>query len=187
LEGQEPRAHIFSVAIRDLIRERLDLDRAAESAGQLEPLVERPFPDPIFDGLAAVLQGEVALTQGNPEKALAISDRGLEKMARAQVKPLRPHLHLHRGQALRALGQIEAARAALQQGRNLAAELGSRWSLMDLTIQLWDLERGSGDPPTSEALASQARLLIAEIADSIPDEDLKRAFLAKAGIRELLA
>jgi predicted ATPase/class 3 adenylate cyclase len=187
LEGQEPRARIFTQAIRDLIRNRLDAGPSAAPAGPSEPFVERPFPDPIFDGLAAVLQGEVALAQGNPEKALAVSERGLENMARAQVKPLRPQLHLHRGEALRFLGQVEAARDAMRQGRELAAALGSRWSLMDLTIHLWDLERAVGDPPTAEALAGEARALIAEIAGNIPDEDLKRAFLAKPGIRELLA
>jgi hypothetical protein len=100
---------------------------------------------------------------------------------------MRAQLQLNRARAMRALGEIEAARTALQEGCHLAAELGSRWSLMSLTLELWDLEREAGNSQAAEGLAGDARPLIGAIADSIPDEDLKRAFLAKPQIRDLPA
>jgi hypothetical protein len=170
-----------------LIRARLDPDHAESAAEALDPLVDRPFPDPIFEGLSALLRSELALTTRNPAQAQALAEKGLEGMARAQVKPLRAQLQLNRARALRDLGQIEAARTALREGRRLAAELGSRWSLMSLTLELWDLEREAGDSRAAGSLAGEARPLIGAIADSIPDEDLKRAFLAKPQIRDLPA
>jgi predicted ATPase/class 3 adenylate cyclase len=182
LEGQEPRSRVFSLAIQALIRSRLE---PAQAPAQLGSLVERPFPDPIFEGLAALVRGELALAEGSPQLALEVSDRGLETLQRGQIKPLCAQLYLNRARALRALDQVEPARAALKEGRELAAQLGSRWSLMDLTLELRDLERQAGKALLAEQLAVEARPLVAAIAGSLPAGELQRRFLEKPAIRDL--
>ena len=187
LEQHEPRSRVFPLAIRALIRSQLDPAQAERVTDTSDILVDRPFPDPIFDGLAALLRCELELAGGRPEQALASADRGLESMARAQVKPIRSELHLGRSKALRALGRTQEARAALQTGCELATELGSNWALLQLSLEWRQLESEAGALEAAERLAAEARPLVAAVADSIESDELKQTFLSLPQVRDLVS
>jgi predicted ATPase len=182
---QDP-ARVFPLTTRALIHARRgEFEDAERALQQIGPATERPFPDPIFAGWAVVLESELALARGQYEKALSVAERGIAQLDQPELRALLPALRLSQARPLRKLGRLEQARVSLQEARRLASAIGARFSLMQLTLEHWELEREAGDPQAAEALAGEARTLVAAIVDTVSDESLRRAFLAQPQIQEL--
>jgi tetratricopeptide (TPR) repeat protein len=96
---------------------------------------------------------------------------------------LRSTAYLMEAQALRALGQIDAALACLALARQEAKMIGSRRTLWRILHLLSELE---SDDAKAEHARRQARRIVRAIANNIPYADLRATFLDTSSVRCLL-
>ena len=182
---QDP-ARVFPLSTSAVIHARRgEFEQAERAVQQIGITTDRPFPDRIFAVWVAVLESELALARGLYEQALAVAERGIAQLDQPELRALLPTIRLRQARSLRKLGRVEQARISLQEGRRLASAIGARFSLMQLALEHWELEREAGDPQAAEAVAGEAQTLVSAIADTVSDESLRRAFLGQPQIREL--
>jgi tetratricopeptide (TPR) repeat protein len=89
-------------------------------------------------------ENEFELLVGNYERVIAQVDE-LPPMDKLGVKTYIPDILYSKGRALAGLGNPEMALSILEDGRNKAAELGSRRSLWPILCELSRLYRLAGD------------------------------------------
>jgi tetratricopeptide (TPR) repeat protein len=130
---------------------------------------------------------EISLAEGNPQRAVERLDQMLELAAAARRRPAVPEALLLRGRSLRALGEFELARDALQRALKEAEELGSGRVLWRILLEQSRLEAESGNSTDAEQLRARAGSAIAELVTSIDDPELRRSFTALPDAREALA
>ena len=132
----------------------------------------------------AVGYGELNLALNQPEELFA----GLE----GRVRPYREagfgHLladeHWLRGRAELALGQFEAARAALLEARTVAEAQEERAVLWQILASLAGVEEVCGDAAAAKKLRDQARGMVDDIAAHAGE--LRAAFLGQPAVAQLL-
>jgi tetratricopeptide (TPR) repeat protein len=130
---------------------------------------------------------EISLAEGNPKRAVEVLDQMLELAAAARRRPAVPEALLLRGRSLRALGELELAREALQRALKEAEELGSGRVHWRILLEQSRLEAASGNTSEAEQLRARAGSVISELAASIDDPELRRSFVALPDAREALA
>ncbi|MBI5649830.1 MAG: hypothetical protein HZC40_05185 [Chloroflexi bacterium] len=138
---------------------------------------------PIFVMLA---DGEIAITRGEPARAIALADRLLARIRELKMRPFVFDVLLLKGKALRALNDLDAARACLIAAREDARDLGVRRSLWEILAVLSAVETARGDAVSARAARDQAREIVAHIAAHAPPE-LRDAFLGQSAVRMILA
>jgi hypothetical protein len=129
--------------------------------------------------------GELNLARKEPGSLFA----GLEE----RVRPYREAGFLYyladecwlRGRAAMALGQYEAARAALQEARVAAEAQDERAILWQILATSSELERACGDEAAAGELRDQARAIVDDIADHAGE--LRGVFLDQPAVARLLA
>jgi DNA-binding CsgD family transcriptional regulator len=140
-------------------------------------------PELSLDSLAPRLLwcvvAELALVRGEPDRALQIADRLVASALHAAGRPV-ARLEKLRGEALTALGDLEAAEAALRRACDTAAELGTRPVLWRASLALGRLYRTHGRQDEATAAFAAARALVDELAAEVPDEALRAGFLTDA-------
>jgi tetratricopeptide (TPR) repeat protein len=137
----------------------------------------------IWLGLA---EGELALRQGNVERALALTSDFLAELRERGVGAYIPHFLIIRGRALLAAGRIAAAGQALEKAQAAAEEMGSRHRLWQILAALAELETRRGNEGQAEGLQREARDILTEIAGHIPTPELRDSFLTRPDVRALL-
>jgi class 3 adenylate cyclase/tetratricopeptide (TPR) repeat protein len=126
---------------------------------------------------AEILRGRLASAGGDHVRATEIADAVIEWLRRLGIRPFLPSALLLKGEALRASGEVDEARAALLEAHSEATRLGFSMILWRIDMKLSDLAATGGDPSHAEELRDEARVVIAQIADSIDDEELRSSFL----------
>ena len=132
----------------------------------------------------AVGYGELNLALNQPEGLFA----GLE----GRVRPYREAGFGHlladelwlRGRAALALGQFDAARAALLEARAAAEAQEERVVLWQILATLSELERACGDEIAANRLRDQARGVVADISEHAGE--LRGMFLGQPAVAQLL-
>jgi DNA-binding CsgD family transcriptional regulator len=129
--------------------------------------------------LAWCARAELALSTGNPALALQIADGLIASAAHAAAygPSCVPRLWHLRGLALLALGRAAEAESALLAADTGAAVRGFsplRWRIQ---AGLGRLYQGLGRRKQAEAAFAIARAIIQELATSVPDAQLRAAFL----------
>jgi predicted ATPase/DNA-binding SARP family transcriptional activator len=155
---------------------------------EAETLVEQMKKDPHQDGYvfpAMILQAEaeLALAQGNYERARAIAEEAIILLRQLGVRIFLPATLYLQGQAWLGLGQPNTARDCWLEARVEAEAIGSRrmlWQILDA------LSRLETDPTEAERLRQQAREIAKYIADHSPP-DLRASFLALPAVRVVLS
>jgi tetratricopeptide (TPR) repeat protein len=137
--------------------------------------------------IVLLADAEISLAEGNPQRAVERLDQMLELAAAARRRPAVPEALLLRGRSLRALGEFELARDALQRALKEAEELGSGRVLWRILLEQSRLEAESGNSTDAEQLRARAGSAIAELVTSIDDPELRRSFTALPDAREALA
>jgi class 3 adenylate cyclase/tetratricopeptide (TPR) repeat protein len=137
--------------------------------------------------IVLLADAEISLAEGNPQRAVERLDQMLELAAAARRRPAVPEALLLRGRSLRALGEFELAREALQRALKEAEELGSGRVLWRILLEQSRLEAESGNSTDAEQLRARAGSAIAELVTSIDDPELRRSFTALPDAREALA
>jgi ATP/maltotriose-dependent transcriptional regulator MalT len=125
---------------------------------------------------------ELELAHGNPRRALEIVDRLLAATPDlAQYGPHAvPRFSRLRGQALAALGRLEAAEGELLGTLPVARELGQRPLLWRLHADLGQVYRAMGRRADARREFAAARALVQDLATSLPEGALRADFLQRA-------
>ena len=127
------------------------------------------------------------LALGEPDQALALSEYALAE--------LRPHgLRLNvldmltlQGKALAAAGRAGDARAAYEEARALAEEIGSRRALWPALAALARLAEAEGDHAEAYQLRRQARKVVEHIADHMQTPELLDSFFNMPDVKGIMA
>jgi len=128
-------------------------------------------------------RAEVALAEGQPERALAIVDARLaaEKTANPQSHLGVPRLLLARAEALTALGKFKDAEETLDEAHGRAEAQGARpilWRIEAARGHLFRLQRQRLE---ARRAFDAAQTLASELAARIPDGRLRTAFVEGVG------
>jgi tetratricopeptide (TPR) repeat protein len=126
-----------------------------------------------------VVSAELALLWNDSPAALRHAGDAERLDARGIRAPL-PTLLLARGQALRALGDLDGARHTLGRARGVADAIGSRWCLWRVMLAQAEVADAGSERGEAARLRSEARGVVEAIAAKIGDAGRRQAFLARA-------
>jgi class 3 adenylate cyclase/tetratricopeptide (TPR) repeat protein len=158
-----------------------DLDGAHEA---IEPIVEslREDDDPwmrwryslhVKDVLA-----RLALVEGDPEQALALTTEELEGARRHVARKLEARALELRARALVQLDRREEAGDAAREALGVAQQLGYAPILWRAPSVLSELARRDGDRASADEFVNQARSRIEQLAGELTEPELRRDFAA---------
>lgn len=156
----------------------------AEAAVEQGRRVSSPQLFPFFYQYLPLAEAELALRQGEPERALVLIDALLVKFQPFTMRPLVAEVLYLRGQGLMGLDQLDAARQTLLEAHAIAEAVGSRrmqWQILSA------LSRIETDPGEVGRLRQQAREIVQYIAGNVADPELRASFLGLAEVKELLS
>jgi predicted ATPase/class 3 adenylate cyclase/DNA-binding CsgD family transcriptional regulator len=114
----------------------------------------RDIGEPLTEAITHHFIGILELAQGRPEEALAREESSHERQITTGSALALPWTEILLAAARAALGEIEAARSALEDVVASGADGG--WSLAAAKAQLADVLRVAGDAPGAEAVAREA-------------------------------
>jgi DNA-binding CsgD family transcriptional regulator/Flp pilus assembly protein TadD len=124
--------------------------------------------------------GELRLVRGDADQALRAADRVIAWAEQAGEAGVIPRLWKLRGESLAALGRTAEAEAALRAAREAAREQGSRPLLWQLHASLGALLHAQGRREDAEQAYAAARLVVEQMAATIPNDALREEFLGSA-------
>jgi tetratricopeptide (TPR) repeat protein len=133
------------------------------------------------------VRAELALAAGQFERALALAEATLPQFKQNMVRLYLDDALALKGRALRALGRLEEAQAALEAARQEARERGARRALWETLAELALLLEARGDPEAARPLWREAAEIIRYIAGHAGSDDLAAAFLARREVARVLA
>jgi tetratricopeptide (TPR) repeat protein len=128
-------------------------------------------------------EAELALRQGDYERALALTNDVLANFHQYGMRAYIPETLYLRARILSAMGQTEAARKTLLEAHTEAEAIGSRRMLWQILFALSQLET---DPAKTNQLRQQAQEIVESIAGNIGDPELRTSFLNLAEVPEVL-
>jgi DNA-binding SARP family transcriptional activator/tetratricopeptide (TPR) repeat protein len=131
----------------------------------------------------AVAYAELRLAQGKPEALFARLEERIRPYREAGFNSLLADEYWLRGRAAMALGQYEAARAALLTARIAAEAQEERAILWKILATSSELDRACGDNAAAEKLRDQARAIVDDIAGHAGE--LRHAFLGQPAVAQL--
>jgi len=159
------------------------LDRAARGAGSAAASGTPAGPWKASPTLGErhlwMARAEIALIEQRPETALQIADARLEVERGGDPTSILgvPRLSLVRGEALSALGRYEEAERTLEMARVEATRQGARPVLWRVEAALGHVHRAQRKRLEARRAFDTARALADELAEKVPDPDLRARFL----------
>lgn len=123
------------------------------------------LPFPIRFPLA-LAKAEVALAGGDPASALALSQSLVAEVAQLHLKFWIPQALLFQARSMQALGRYDEALGLLEEGRLVAREIGSLWTLRPIVTLLSEIEMRKGNSSKAARLAEEARTLADKIGET---------------------
>jgi MalT-like TPR region len=142
------------------------------------------LPPAISSGLASA-EIELALAQHEHARAAALADQLIHFLEVGRLCAGLPEAHYLKAQAQLRQGEREQASAGLVEARAAAEAIGSRRMLWQILFALSQIEAQSGESAKAQALRSQAREIVAYLADHTPPE-LRAVFLKLSKIQVLM-
>jgi tetratricopeptide (TPR) repeat protein len=139
---------------------------------------------PIYFQFVILAEAELALRQGNHERALLLIDDVVATLNQFGMRAYIPEALYLRGQILKGMGQVEAAHKAMLEAQAEAEAIGSRRMLWQI---LFALSRLESNPIQAKYLGQQAREIVQFIADNISNAELRASFLGSAEIQQVLS
>jgi DNA-binding CsgD family transcriptional regulator len=125
-------------------------------------------------------RGELALARGEAQTALDIANRLIGSAANATPETVIPRVWKLRGEALAALVKTPEAETVLQAAQAAAFEQGAHSLAWRIHIALGRLYRVQARRDEAAMEFSVAQEQIQRLAASLPDESLRRDFIARA-------
>ena len=127
-----------------------------------------------------VRRGELALAQGDPNLALDITDRLIKSAPGMSPERVITFLWKLKGEALAVMGCTEEAVPLLQAAIKNAVELRERFLVWRLHGRLGRLYQAEGRQLDAESEFSIAWQLVEELAETVPDGEMRDHFLSQA-------
>jgi DNA-binding CsgD family transcriptional regulator len=159
------------------------LDRAARVAGSAAASGTptgpwKPSPT-LGERQLWLARAEIALIEQRPETALQIVDARLEAERTADPTTVLgiPRLSLVRGEALSMLGRYEEAERTLETARVEATRQGARPTLWRIEAAVGHVHRAQRKRLEARRAFDTARAMADELADKVPEPDLRARFL----------
>jgi DNA-binding CsgD family transcriptional regulator len=157
-----------------------DLAQAEAALRRVQPPEHRPRN--LAERQVAWAWGELALAQGAPHQALQVAELLLATVPGPPHDQPIPQLELLKGAALTALGQYDAAAAALEralQGAELRHDLSVLWQIHRARAQLAQRLKRADE---ARAAFEAAQAVVVRLAASVDAPDLRAAFLERATV-----
>ena len=154
-----------------------DLAKAGQVLGAADGLHQPP--QSLGQRLIEFARARLAQARGQPDEALGMVEElfaSAEAQIPGQPETSSPPLLLLRGQLLAGAGRAGEAEADLRAGASAAAAYGERCHLWRLQAALARLLQSQGRAGEADEAREQARLLIAALADEVPQLDLRENF-----------
>jgi ATP/maltotriose-dependent transcriptional regulator MalT len=173
--------------LTSVVRVKIACGRLNESRAILDELLatlQADAPGSYIITIMAVAYAELRLAKGQPEALFAGLEERIRPYREAGFNPILADEHLLRGRADIALGQYEAARAALLQAREVAEAQEERAILWKILASSSELERACGNEAAAGELRDQARAMVEDIAAHAGE--LRDAFLGQPAVAQLL-
>ena len=153
---------------------RGNLFEAAATLTKARQALERPVSFPSEPALVVLVDGLIALTRREWERADALADAVRSMLAAMHLRIWLPDAGYLKGRALLAQGRRDEARAALEQARAVAEDMGCRRMLWPI---LFALSQAIADSEERQRWLGQAQATIGYIAEHIGDPQLRASFL----------
>jgi tetratricopeptide (TPR) repeat protein len=159
---------------------------------QAEQVVSRMYQNSNLEALSVFVVHLVYLTDTylqlalrKPEKALERTESLLKRLRQAEAHGYEPECLWLRGKALLAMGEIQHAQQSLAEARNVAARTGCRRMLWRILIELGNVAEIGAQMLEARAMRSEAREIVAFIAEHCGSDELRTSFLSMAEVRQL--
>jgi DNA-binding SARP family transcriptional activator len=175
--------YLVYAALAKIASGKLDEARAI-----LDGLLPTMPPDAVSSSnitTMAVAYGHLNLALGKPEGLFAGSEERVRPFREAGFISLLADEHWLRGRAAMALGQYDAARAALLEAREAAEAQEERAVLWQILLSSAEVEEACGDAEAAGKLRDQARVVVVDIAEHAGQ--LRDVFLEQPAVMALLA
>jgi tetratricopeptide (TPR) repeat protein len=164
----------------------LAIGRPDEAEATLKPAMIDPSVLSIFRIFLAGAWPVVRLAQGRWAEAAEAARNQLELLHDYRIRMLVPETQLALGQAYQHLGQVGAARAALETAQAEAEAIRLDWHLWQILAARAGLEEADGHPQQATAFMHRSREIIQRIADGLADPELRASLVALPGVRAVL-
>jgi DNA-binding SARP family transcriptional activator len=137
--------------------------------------------------ITPLVRCELALAQADYEQAMKHTDKFIAILEHSRVRIGLADAYFHKGQALLAQGNVEAARQALTQARPEAEELGARRIGWQILATLAEVEERLGNEQAALSLRQEGRITLEYIIEHIPESEGQASFVMLPNVRQLLA
>ena len=162
----------------------LMLDDLMSAQASLERVLSPQTPmDTLGKRYCWVRRGELALAQGDPDLALDITDRLIASAPGMSPARVITFLWKLKGEAMAALGCAEEAVPLLQAAIENAREEREQFMLWRVHASLGRLYLALGRRSEAEKKFSTAFELVEELADTVPEGEMRNNFLRRANDR----
>lgn len=178
----EFQENVFRATLAQIYLLMGDLDAA-------EQMMRPVFADPATDGFARVILAGVwpALLLERKEFARA-AETAADYLARLRAQGIRlaiPELLWVQGRCQLALGELDAARATLDEAEREASAMGLRWWLWQVQAAQSRVAAAAGDEPAAQRLLAAARAGLTQIANEVSNPEYRASLLARPVVRAL--
>jgi hypothetical protein len=130
--------------------------------------------------------GELCLTRGNVDAALAYADECLSlAVTTGSVKNIVKAMRL-RGQARLAQSELSLAAAELEPALDTARQLRNPPQLWKTLMAVGDLRRGQGRPADARDAYRAALAVIEGVAAGLPDARLRQTLLSSGEVQQVV-
>jgi predicted ATPase/DNA-binding SARP family transcriptional activator len=160
---------------------------------QAEQVVSRIYQNSNLEALSVFVVHLVYLTDAylqlalrKPDKALERTESLMKRLHRAAAHGYEPECLWFRGKALLAMGEIQRAQQSLIEARSIATRIGCRRMLWRILAELGNIAEMAGRMKDAHALRSEAREIVAYIAERCGSTEMQTAFFSMAEVRQLV-
>lgn len=166
--------HITASALARVYLQQDDLERART---YLEKVIDRETAmDSLGRRYGWVVRAEIALTEGNPDEALDITERLIRSVPGKSPGQVVTHLWKLKAETLAANGRLEEACCLLDAAVRNARSSGEYFLLWRLHASLGSIHETMGCMEDAGTAFETAHLLIEELAAAIPERGLRESF-----------
>jgi class 3 adenylate cyclase/tetratricopeptide (TPR) repeat protein len=148
------------------------------------------LPGPVRGAAGAhvdILRGQLAAARGDHAGAVRIADAVIAWLHRHELHQFLPEALLLKARAFVATGRPADAEPLLAEARSRARDMGYRRVLWEIDAELSAVAAARGDEAGASELGAEAAAVVAEIAGTIDDDDLRSSFLSLPKVRAVLA
>jgi hypothetical protein len=149
--------------------------------------MEGQSTNPEFLGFSSFLQSEMLLADQQFDEVIDFADHRIAQLQGFGARYFVPQLTLSRGVALRKLGRLDEASAALDLARRAAQEIGLRLTLLLTLLETIELAKQVEEVQRANESRQAAKEIIRFISDHIDEPALQASFQNLPQIRSVLA